>query len=187
MAIIRHVSAAAFLLLVGGCTIVTKIDAGRVNIDGEYTVQTPIVWAKVALGGANLWTVDGLGLQDIRFVTALEDGDPLFAGANSEKAPKLRKTMGPLEVVDFFQASLATNIGSAFQSRNLRPAPFGKKPGFRFEFSYLTKDGLAMEGFANGAIINNKLYMIIYTGTQQYYFERHRKDAETIVSSIVFS
>jgi hypothetical protein len=175
------------LLAIAGCAVVTKVESGRVSIDGEYTVQSPIEWARVALGGENLWTVDGPALQSLRFVTALEDGDTLFPVPDPEASPKFIKSMGPLEVVDFFQTSIGTLGGAGFRSRNFRPAQFGARQGFRFEFSYLTKDGLAMQGFTTGAVIEQKLYMIIYIGTRQHYFEKHRNDAESIVSSIVFS
>src|SRR5690606_17630046 len=155
------------LLFVAGCAVVTRVDSGRVSIDGEYTVQTPIEWARVAIGGENLWTVDGPALQSLRFVTAIEEGDTMFPTANSETSPKFFASMGPLEVVDFFRPSIAALGGAGFQSQDFRPAQFGAKQGFRFEFSYLTRDGLAMQGFAAGALIEQKLYMIVYIGTRQ--------------------
>jgi hypothetical protein len=65
-------------------------------------------------------------------------------------------------------------------------ARLAHRRGFRFEFSYLSKQGLAIGGFAVGAIIDRRLYLIIYSGAREYYFPKHRDDVEQIVSSVRF-
>lgn len=70
------------------------------------------------------------------------------------------------------------------KATNLRPIQFGKAPGYRFEYTHVSKDGLEMEGLAIGAVLHERLYLIIYEGTRQYYFQKHKLDVEKIIDSV---
>ena len=70
------------------------------------------------------------------------------------------------------------------KATNLRPTQFGKASGYRFEYTYVSKHGLEMEGFAVGAVLHERLYLIIYEGTSQYYFQKHKLDVEKIIDSV---
>ena len=37
---------------------------------------------------------------------------------------------------------------------------------------------------ALGCIHEGKLLFVVYTGTKEYYFEKHKQDVETIFSSV---
>jgi hypothetical protein len=124
--------------------------------------------------------------QLVDYRKPMEADDPIFADSGARKLPRFSESMSALEVVDFFRASLAALEVSDFQPSDFRPAAFGDKPGFRFEFTYLSKDGLAVQGFAAGAIAEKRLYLIVYSGAREHYFPKHRDDAEQIVSSVTF-
>jgi hypothetical protein len=171
---------------VAGCAAVAKVEKGRVNIDGVYTVQNDAEWASIKLGNMHLWTLDGPALQQLRFITGVEDGETMFASNNPEKLAKFRGTMNELEVVEFFQASAAALGIQSMNTSKMRPVQFGTKPGFRFDFDYLTKNGLAMAGFATGAVFEKKLYMIFYVGTRQHYFDKRREEAQRVMESVRF-
>jgi hypothetical protein len=171
-------------------------------------VKTNVAWSQADEEGIQVWTIDGPFLEALRFV-ALNDGDTLFRTTDSDtKLPRFRAHMTPNEVVEFFVASLKSVSGgvdthqlakgmvlpaqiragsinaASIDVKNLRPADFGRLPGFRFDFSFLSKEGLERQGIALGCIHEGKLLLVVYTGTKEYYFEKHKQDVETIFSSV---
>jgi hypothetical protein len=198
------------LLFIGGCAHYTAVPAERKAIGGLYSVKSNVSWSQADEGGMQLWTIDGPLLEALRFVT-LNDGDTLFQTSDKEaKLPRFRAHMTPSDVVEFFVASLKSVSGgvdthqlskgmvqpaqiragsinaASIDVRNLRPADFGKVPGFRFDFSFLSKEGLERQGTAFGSIHDAKLLLMVYTGTKEYYFDKHKQDVETIFSSVEF-
>ena len=196
------------LLFIGGCTYYTAVPAERRDIGALYSVKSNVTWSQADEGGIQVWTIDGPLLEALRFVT-LNDGDTLFRSSNRDaKLPRFRSHMTPNEVVEFFVASLKSFSGgvdtyllakgmvdvksiragsinaSSLDIQNLRPADFGSLPGFRFDFSFLSKEGLERQGVALGSIQNNKLLLMVYTGTREYYFGKHEQEVETIFSSV---
>ena len=171
---------------IAGCAAVSKVGKGRVNIDGIYTVQNDAEWASIKVGKMHLWTLDGPALQQLRFISGVEEGETMFASTNPDKLAKFRGTMNELEVVEFFQASAAALGIQSMNTSNMRPVQFGSKSGFSLNFDYLTKNGLAMAGFATGAVVEKKLYMIFYAGTHQHYFAKRRKEAQRVMESVRF-
>jgi len=196
------------LLFIGGCTQYTAVPAERRAIGSLYSVKSNVAWSQADEGGMQLWTIDGPLLEALRFVT-LNDGDTLFQTSDKEaKLPRFRAHMTPTEVVEFFVASLKSVSGgvdthqlskgmvqpaqiragsinaASIDVKNLRPADFGRLPGFRFDFSYLSKEGLERQGIAFGSIHEGKLLLMVYSGTREYYFDKHKQDAEAIFSSV---
>ena len=198
------------LLFIGGCTHYTAVPAGRKEVGALYSVKSNVAWSQANEGETLLWTIDGPLLEALRFVT-LKDGDTLFQTTDKDsKLPRFRVHMTPNEVVEFFVASLksisagvdthqlakgmvvpegirAGSINaSSLDVQNLRPADFGSLPGFRFDFSFLSKEGLERQGVALGTIHDGKLLLIVYTGTKEYYFGKQKQEVETIFSSVRF-
>ncbi len=195
-------------LFIGGCTLYTAVPPERRPIGALYSVKSNVSWSQADEGGIRMWTIDGPLLEALRFVI-LSDGDTLFRSTEKDaKLPRFRAHMTPNEVVEFFVASLKSVSGgvdthqlakgmadaksiragsinaASLDVRNLRPADFGRHPGFRFDFSFLSKEGLERQGLAIGSIYEGKLLLIVYTGTREYYFEKHRQDVEAIFSSV---
>jgi hypothetical protein len=198
------------LAFISGCTHYTAVPPERRTIGGLYSVNSNVSWSEADEGGMRLWTIDGPLLEALRFVT-LNDGDTLFQSSDKEaKLPRFRAHMTPNEVVEFFVASLKSVSGgvdthqlskgmvqpaqiragsinaASIDVKNLRPANFGKVPGFRFDFSFLSKEGLERQGIAFGSIHEGKLLLMVYSGAKEYYFDRHKQDVETIFSSVEF-
>lgn len=199
----------ALVLFVTGCAHYTLVQPARQPIGDLYTVMTEIPWSKSTEGHIELWTVDGPLLEAIRFINGLEDGDSLLkTGTEKSKLPRFRGHMTPSDVLEFFVASIKSmgggleaehlalgrvtssairtagiNAGTA-EATNLRPAKFGSLSGFRFDFQFLSKEGLEREGMALGTIHKEKLYLILYTGARQYYYSKYQEEVERLFSSI---
>lgn len=204
----RMILLAMVLVWIGGCTHYTAVPAERRTIGDLYSVKSNVAWSQADEAGIQLWTIDGPLLEALRFVT-LSEGDTLFRTTDSDaKLPRFRAHMTPNEVVEFFVASLKSVSGgvdthqlakgmvlpgqiragsinaASIDVKNLRPADFGKLPGFRFDFSFLSKEGLDRQGIAFGSIHQQKLLLMVYTGTREYYFGKHKQDVEAIFSSV---
>jgi hypothetical protein len=48
----------------------------------------------------------------------------------------------------------------------------------------LTAGGLKRQGVAFGSIHEGKLLLMVYSGTREYYFEKHKQEVETLFSSV---
>lgn len=205
----RNVLVLALALAVTSCAYYTLVKPERRAVGNLYTVETQIAWSKATEGRIESWTVDGPLLESVRFLNGLKDGDSLLKTTTKEtKLPRFRSHMTPSEVMEFFVASVksigggleaahlaAGRVSSAAVQRasinaatvkatNLRPTSFGTLPGFRFDLSFLSKEGLEREGMVVGTIHEGQLYLIIYTGTREYYYSKYREEVERIVSSI---
>ena len=180
----------AVVLLAAACGRYDLVRPGRVDIGGAYSVEPQISWNKQARGDLEIWTVDGPLLHQLIFTKGLEDGKKLFPseGPRSRKRnkrkPAFDKRMNAVEIVEFFDASITQQGATSITTRNLRPAPFGAAPGFRFEFDYVLNDGLDRSGLAVGAVTNGKLYMIIYVGARLHHYPAYRDHVEKLVKSI---
>jgi len=95
-----------------------------------------------------------------------------------------RKTMTPSELAELL-ADAQTSAGAQHVTvTNLGPHQFGSAPGFRCELAFTNKGGLAKQGLAAGAIINDRLYVVLYTGAKLHYYEAYRADVEKMIQSI---
>ena len=175
-----------FLLagLITACVQYSLVKAEKVAIGDLYTVDAQIAWNKKTEGKTEIWTVDGPLLQELRFIKGIEDGDALFRSRAGQKLPPFKSKMTAIEIKELFETSLAQIGVARLKTLNLRPGRFGKVPGFRFEFIYVLRNGLEKQGFALGAVIDEKLHMIIYSGTRLHYYPKLKDEVERLVRSI---
>ena len=172
-------------VLVTGCaTAYTLVEPRRTAIGDVYTVEPQIPWSARKAGKRELWTVDGPALQAIRFINGLVDGEPLFEGGGKEKRPTFRKTMAATEIMEFVVDSLALAGLEKIETTGLRPEQFGGSQGFRFDMSFVTRQGLEGQGTVVGAVLKEKLHLIIYSGTRAHYYPKHKEHLERIIQSI---
>jgi hypothetical protein len=92
--------------------------------------------------------------------------------------------MTPSELAELLADTLTSAGAQHVAVTNLGLHQFGSAPGFRCELAFTSKGGLAKQGLAAGAIINDRLYLVLYTGAKLHYYEAHRADAEKIIQSI---
>lgn len=204
----RATTAFTLALFLTGCAFYSSIEPRRTPIGDLFTVEPQIPWSKASRGNVEMWTVDGPRLQAVRFVKGLEDGEVLFEGKDKEKRPKFRKQMTPNEIMEFVVDTMTLlgpervagrNVRLGMQqgvdrvaligaqkveATNLRPGKFGDVQGFRFEMSFLSKEGLEQRGFVIGSVVEERLYLIMYTGVKAYYYAKHKDHVEQIIESI---
>ncbi|MCH8917819.1 MAG: hypothetical protein IIC52_07165 [Proteobacteria bacterium] len=181
-------------LLLTGCVGYTLVKGGqKLELGQGLSVKPPRDWNRRTDGKHEVWTLDGPRLQYILFVKGIEDGGRIFSAKASRRGasgkdtlPKFRKGMNLLEVGELFVASLARRGAQKIITAGFAPAEFGGKDGFRFTFTYRTTAGLNMRGIAAGALLGDKLFMVIYNGTEEFFFDRSKGDFEKILASLTF-
>lgn len=180
----RALAACLTVILVAGCTTYTLVEPKRTEMGGFYTVNPQIAWSEWKEDDLRLWTVDGFGLESLRFYLGLADGGTLFEPEGDEELPKFDPGMRANEVVEFVVDSFARRGANGIESSGLRPAGFGSRSGYRFEFQFQTNSGLNVDGMALGAVIDDRLHLIVFTAASTYYFGKYRGRVEDLFESI---
>jgi hypothetical protein len=182
----RAIAIALGALLLGGCATTSQgyrlVAPPRETIGDVYTVAPQISWTGYTTEKVDSWTVDGFALESLRFFKGIAAGEPLLTGGkDEERRPRFRATMAESEIAEFVVDSLYS--GRA-KPRELRPAPFGAASGFRFDLSYATTEGVNRRALVIGAVVQDKLQLIVYDGTTLHYFPRHQDEVERLIQSI---
>jgi len=92
--------------------------------------------------------------------------------------------MLPQEVMALYEAVFSAD-GSTFTPGGLTLATVSGKPGFRFEFEGIKKGNeLEIKGIATGAIIDKRLYLVVFQAPKVHYFARHAARVEKLIQSL---
>lgn len=186
---IRLRNLAACLLavsLLAGCVAYTAVEpAKKREIGGVFRVEPATSWSALKSGNSEHWTINGLSLEAISFVTNVADGKPVSPDIQGEKAPTFRAGMNATEVVDLYEAYLAERGYSQVEVRGLRPYAISGAEAFRFEFSAFNTNGLAKRAIVIGLIDPDKgLNLVIYEAAAEHYYEASLAAAEKVLASL---
>jgi len=201
----RKLLAIVVLATLVGCAPYKLVEPVRQNVGSGFSVETRMRWNQLAedhvVGPVVIWTADGVGLDQLMFFTVAE-GEPLLRrigqptalqqgpppspsrSAEEEKLPTFRADMPANEIAELFEAAIARVTRSTIaHASNLRPIDFAGRPGFRFDFDYVTRDDLERRGLAVGTVKDKKLYLIFFQGSRLYHYEKYLPEVENIVRS----
>jgi hypothetical protein len=131
------------------------------------------------------WTLNGPYLDGITFVSGLPSGEYLVRQRRSDtqQVPKFRRDMTAPEVTAMLESAFRVRGGAIdFRTLNLQPRQFLGYPGFQFDFEHLDGDELWRKGRAVGAVINGRLYLILYDAARSHYYANGLPDFETMAS-----
>lgn len=174
---------------VAGCAGFNGVMAGqRSEVGDGVSVQSGTAWASAygpAVSGY-LWTIDGFSLNELRFVNGITAGKPLMQipGVTARELGTYSGDMLPNDIMDLVSSTLAKAGNLQVETAALRPAPFGSVMGFRFDLSYVTKDGLQMKGTALFAQRAKKLDLILFDAPAEYYYDHNLPMVEQVFASI---
>ena len=175
-------SVSVYLFLVG-CGTYNLVEPKRTTIGDHYTVHPQTIWSTVRNGKVETWTVDGPSLQSLHFVKGLEHGDQLVGGGSNENHPEFKKDMTVLEIQEFIVDNFSRRGYAQVDEMNLRPQKFGPVDGFWFDMTYVDPNGLDGQATVAGAVINDRLHLIVYSGIA-HYFTKHQAHVVKIIESI---
>ena len=182
----RMLGSFAILGLLVGCVQYNLVTLERRDLGG-FSVEPQIEWSTIEQGGIEIWTVHGTGLEAIYFADGIEDGDPFFErrfGESEKELPLFRSDMTANEAMEFVIDTLSISGAGEVRAMGLRPNPFGAHEGFRFDIDYLGTTGLDGRGMALGAVIDGKLYLMLYLAPAEHYFDAYGGPVEAMFESL---
>lgn len=137
-----------------------------------------------------MWTLDGMQLNDITFFGAVPHGKPMVREVDKKKAPlpKFDKTMLLVDIPAMYETTVRAYLGtSLFSIDKSYPAKMGGHDAIHFEFSRSTSDNLARKGEGRATIVDGKLYMIVWDAAKLHYFDKDIAEARRIMDSATFT
>ena len=198
----KLVFAAAMLPLAACSTLGEGTDIGLYTLvrskptnvgNGSVTVVPPRPWNKQrrffffdSVRWVEDWTLNGPYLDGITFVTALPSGQYLIRQRKSDErqVPKFRSDMTAPEVAAMLETAFRVRGGAVdFRTLGLQPRQFLGYPGFQFDFEHLDNDELWRKGRAVGAVVDGRLYLILFDATRSHYYGNSLPDFEVMANN----
>ncbi len=176
----------AVLAVLAACAPYNLVTTERRDLGG-FSVEPQIEWSSLDQGGIEIWTVHGTGLEAVYFADGIADGEPFFEQKYFESDKQLPRFRGPMtanEAMEFIVDTLGLSGAGGVRATALRPKKFGGHPGFRFDLDYLAGSGLEGRGLAHGAVIDGKLYLLLYLAAAEHYFAAYGGPVERMIDSL---
>jgi hypothetical protein len=161
--------------------------------NGSVIVDPPRPWNKQrrffffdSVRWVEDWTLNGPYLDGITFVSGLPGGEYLVRQRKSDErqVPKFRSNMTAPEVTAMLESAFRVRGGAIeFRTLNLSPRQFLGHPGFQFDFEHLDGDELWRKGRAVGAVIDGRLYLILYDAARSHYYANALPDFEAMANN----
>lgn len=134
-----------------------------------------------------VWTLDGVGLNEVYFVSGLAAGETLFKELDKKNnpLPKLGSSVSLTDIPEFYESSVRVALQtSLFEIEKVEPVSFAEQQGIRFSFNYGVKDSpIIRKGMAQAALVNGQLHLIAFVAPTIHYFERDLPKAEALMAS----
>ena len=174
----------------GGYSLV-RVKEVRVG-DNSLAVTPPHEWNRIAasffvdINAVEDWTQNGPYLDGISFVTGLKDGKALVRqrSRDDRQVPKFRSNMTPPEIAAIIESLFRVRGGAVdFKTTALAPRPFLGANGFQYDYEHLDSDEIRRRGRAVGAVIDGRLYLILFDAARSHYYNALIPDFEAIVNS----
>lgn len=166
-------------------------DTATPVVNGAMKVTPGQAWNRWTARPSNrgeIWTLDGLGLNELSFFAGIRDGETLYHEQDRRNLPlpRYRSNMSPLDVVELFEGSNRILLQSSiFEIGKVEPAKLAGHDGVRFQYRFVAGgEELARRGEGVAAIIDGKLYLVNFAAPAIHYFDRDLPKFHAIVDSI---
>lgn len=182
----RRIFLAGLFLVLAGCASVTPIDPGKTMAVGDGVSLTPDrEWNQIKLGSILVWTIDGIGLDEVRIHTGLAMGRAIYPVMGmSDRLGRLSETMLPNDIQDLLVRTMSQEGLDNVRADDLTPCAFGGLTGFCFQTSFSDKAGLEMKGKAIAARNGKKLELIEFRAPADFYFDHAAPAVGQLFASI---
>jgi hypothetical protein len=197
----KLILAAALLPLAGCSSLGEGADLGAYTLvrvkptnvgNGSMTVLPPRPWNKQrrffffdSIRWVEDWTLNGPYLDGITFVSGLPHNHYLVRQRKTDdrQVPKFRSNMTAPEITSILESAFRVRGGAIeFRTLGLQPRQFLGHPGFQFDFEHLDGDELWRKGRAVGAVIDGRLYLMLYDATRSHYYANALPDFEVMAT-----
>jgi hypothetical protein len=133
------------------------------------------------------WTLHGIPLDNLTFIGGLESGRPLVRyqrRRDIRQVPNFRADMSPPEIASMIESFYRIRAGSlSFTMTGLQPRTFLGRPGFQYDYEHLGGNEVTRQGRVVGAIIADRLYMVLFDAPKRHFFPEIIPEVERIVES----
>lgn len=158
------------LLCLAACTSIGDITPGHsIAVGDGVSLTADSEWSELTYSNTRLWTIDGVGLNELHFYTGIQSGKPLFAGAGARDLPLYAADMPPSDIQDLVVVTLGKSGYANVRATGLRPCRFGEG-GFCFDLAFATASGLEMKGRAIAGHNKTRLELILFYAPAEYYY-----------------
>jgi hypothetical protein len=174
------------VLMLTACQQYQAVEGGSRNV-GSFAVTTPAaVWNEVpgahASGGLPTWTVDGVTLNSLSFVSGVEDGNPLVEADSEARYPVFHADMLPNDIVELVQSTCAKLFDATITAGGeLKPLTIAGQPGFEVTFEFVTGDEVIRRAFAGGTVKDGQLQLVLYQAARMHYFQKDLQHARDLI------
>lgn len=156
----------------------------------DMQVDTSLDWARLKLPHIELWTIDGLPLNQFVIVSRVKPNEHVFLFARERKSrpdgPWYRPGMRPDEIRDVILDALRQEGWTNVSANNMRPAHFGSVAGLRFDAQLTQQNGLLYKGTFGAVERNGRLTHFFWTAPAEYYYERDIAAVNRMIDSLRF-
>ena len=176
-----------------GISSYSPVNVKRVNVgNGAMSVVPPRPWNRERairfddISAVEDWTLNGPVLDAVSFITALKHNRDIIRQrrTDDQQVPRFRADMTPPEIASMLESLYRVRGGTIeFRTLALAPRQFLGTNGFQFDFEHLDSDELWRKGRAVGAVINGRLYLMLYDAARSHYYEAALPDFEAMVGS----
>jgi hypothetical protein len=132
------------------------------------------------------WTLNGMGLDDLTFVTGVKSGRTLIRQRKStdQQVPNFRSDMTAPEIAAMIESLYRVRGGAVdYRMLSLQPRPFLGVNGFQLDYQHLDEDELWRKGRVVGGVIDGRLYLIMLDAARSHYYDAGLPDFEAMVAS----
>ena len=197
MKIFKKILLISFLLFLSSCQTdktYILVEPGQVELNKIYSVNTNKKWSQFQEDAYNFlfWTIDGYTLQRIVFFKPIEEGRSLFDHDSfftqeNKKRPTFNLKMNKFEIKDFFENCIIwSREFSSFKTTNLKNYKLNDQDAISFDIEAQNELGLNYKGFVIAGIKEKKLITMYFVAAEMEYFNKYKKEAKKILSSIKF-
>lgn len=188
----RSALLAAIIILIAACAgqggRLVRAAAGIRVFDMQ--VDTSLDWARIKMSRIELWTIDGLPLNQFVVVSRVRPNEHVFLEAKERRrrpdGPWYRPGMRPDEIRDVILDGLRQDGWTNVSATNLRPARFGSVSGLRFDAQLTRSNGLRYQGTFGAAEHEARLTHFFWTAPSEYYYGRDIAAVNQMIDSARF-
>lgn len=188
----RTMLLAAIVVMVSSCAspggrLVTAGSSIRVF---DLQLDTSLDWARIKRSRMELWTIDGLPLNEFVVVSGVRPDEHVFLGAKERKrrpdGPWYRPGMRPDEIRDVVLDGLRQQGWTNVSASNLRPFRFGSVAGLRFDAQLTYPNGLRYQATFGAAEHKGRLTHFFWAAPSEYYYGRDIAAVNRMIDSARF-
>jgi len=169
------------------------VEPGPRRVARERIEVTPtMAWNRSPRAASDIsreenWTLNGPYLDNLTFIGGVLSGEPLVRSQSRKEwrqVPNFRADMTPDEIAALIETFYRVRGGSVrFETSALQPRTFLGRPGFQFDYQRLGGDEVERRGRGAAAVIDNRLYMILFDAAELHYFPAGIAEVERIIDS----